>query len=119
MKVVLFCGGFGTRIRDRSENIPKPLVRIGYRPIIWHLMKYYAHFGHKEFILCLGYKGDVFKEFFEHILKCNPFTGLFNSDKAIGNSVYPSPYQVLITINAETAYSSREVPRLKIPEPGR
>jgi glucose-1-phosphate cytidylyltransferase len=64
MKVVLFCGGLGTRLREHSEAIPKPLVNIGYRPIIWHLMRYYAHFGHTEFILCLGYRGDLVKEFF-------------------------------------------------------
>lgn len=64
MKVVLFCGGFGTRLREHSDTIPKPLVDVGNRPIIWHLMKYYAHFGHREFILCLGYKGEMIKEFF-------------------------------------------------------
>lgn len=64
MKVVLFCGGFGTRLREHSDAIPKPLVDIGSRPIIWHLMKYYAHFGHKEFVLCLGYKGDLIKQYF-------------------------------------------------------
>ncbi len=64
MKVVLFCGGFGTRLREHSDVIPKPLVEIGNRPILWHLMKYYAHFGHRDFILCLGYKGEMIKEFF-------------------------------------------------------
>ena len=64
MKVVLFCGGLGTRLRDLSGEIPKPMVKIGYRPILWHVMKYYAHFGHKEFILCLGYKADVIKNYF-------------------------------------------------------
>ena len=64
MKVVLFCGGLGTRLRDYSEQIPKPLVEIGARPILWHLMRYYAHFGHKDFILCLGYKGDSIKRYF-------------------------------------------------------
>ena len=64
MKVVLFCGGMGTRLRDLSGEIPKPMVKIGYRPIIWHVMKYYAHYGHKDFILCLGYKGDIIKEYF-------------------------------------------------------
>ena len=59
MKVVLFCGGLGTRLREYTEQIPKPMVKIGYRPILWHLMKYYAHFGHKDFVLCLGYKADV------------------------------------------------------------
>jgi glucose-1-phosphate cytidylyltransferase len=70
MKVVLFCGGLGTRLREHSDTIPKPLVSIGYRPLLWHLMKYYAHFGHKEFILCLGYKGDMIKEFFLNYNEC-------------------------------------------------
>ena len=61
MKVVLFCGGMGMRMREFSEALPKPMVPIGYRPILWHVMKYYAHFGHKDFILCLGYKADVIK----------------------------------------------------------
>ena len=61
MKVVLFCGGLGTRLREHSDTIPKPLVNIGVRPILWHLMRYYAHFGHKEFILCLGYRGDLIR----------------------------------------------------------
>src|SRR5947207_3840019 len=64
MKVVLFCGGLGMRLREYSENIPKPLVQIGYRPILWNVMKYYAHFGHKDFILCLGWKGDLIKDYF-------------------------------------------------------
>jgi glucose-1-phosphate cytidylyltransferase len=64
MKVVLFCGGLGMRLRDYADNVPKPMVPIGYRPIIWHLMKYYAHFGHKDFILCLGYRGDMIKHYF-------------------------------------------------------
>ena len=66
MKVVLFCGGLGMRIRDAGENVPKPMVTIGYRPILWHVMKYYAHFGHKDFILCLGYKGEVIKDYFRN-----------------------------------------------------
>ena len=64
MKVVLFCGGLGMRLRDFSENIPKPMVPVGYRPILWHVMRYYAHFGHKDFILCLGYKADSIKKYF-------------------------------------------------------
>lgn len=71
MKVVLFCGGLGTRLREHSETIPKPLVNIGVRPIIWHLMRYYAHFGHKEFILCLGYRGDLIREYFLNYNECH------------------------------------------------
>ena len=64
MKVVILCGGYGTRIRDVAENIPKPMIPIGGFPILWHIMKYYASFGHRDFILCLGYKSDVIKDFF-------------------------------------------------------
>lgn len=64
MKVVLFCGGFGTRMREYSETIPKSLAPVGDRPILWHLMRYYAHYGHEEFILCLGYQAQMIKEFF-------------------------------------------------------
>lgn len=64
MKVVLFCGGEGMRIREHSGPIPKPMVCIGYRPILWHVMKYYAHYGHKDFILCLGHGADHIKDYF-------------------------------------------------------
>jgi glucose-1-phosphate cytidylyltransferase len=66
MKVVLFCGGAGMRLRGYADDIPKPMVTIGPRPILWHLMKYYAYFGHKDFILCLGYKGNCIKDYFLH-----------------------------------------------------
>lgn len=64
MKVVLFCGGLGTRMREYSETIPKPLVDVGTRPLIWHVMKYYDHFGHRDFVMCLGYRGESIKEYF-------------------------------------------------------
>lgn len=90
MKVVLFCGGFGTRMQEYSDTIPKPMVNIGYRPILWNLMRYYAHFGHKDFIICLGYKGSLIKKYFLDYDEClsNDFiltkggkeVELFNSD---------------------------------------
>jgi glucose-1-phosphate cytidylyltransferase len=64
MKVVIFCGGMGLRLREYSENVPKPLVPIGDSPVIWHLMKYYSHFGHNDFILCLGHTSEAIKRFF-------------------------------------------------------
>lgn len=68
MKVVILCGGKGTRLREETEYRPKPMVPIGRHPILWHIMKTYAHYGHKEFILCLGYKGDMIKEYFRNYL---------------------------------------------------
>ena len=70
MKVVLFCGGLGMRMREYSEMLPKPMVPIGYRPILWHVMRYYAHYGHKDFILCLGYKADIIKNYFLEYDEC-------------------------------------------------
>lgn len=66
MKVVILCGGLGTRMPEETEFRPKPMVHIGDRPILWHIMKIYAHFGHTEFILALGYKGDMIKDYFCH-----------------------------------------------------
>ena len=70
MKVVLFCGGLGMRLREYSESVPKPMVPIGYRPMMWHVMKYYAHFGHKDFILCLGHRADFIKNYFLNYDEC-------------------------------------------------
>lgn len=64
MKVVILCGGYGTRIRDVADDIPKPMIPIGRFPILWHIMKYYASYGHRDFVLCLGYKSHVIKDFF-------------------------------------------------------
>jgi len=64
LKVVLFCGGLGLRMREASDSIPKPMVTIGDRPLLWHVMKYYAHFGHTDFVLCLGYRAEAIKNFF-------------------------------------------------------
>jgi glucose-1-phosphate cytidylyltransferase len=68
MKVVILCGGKGTRLREETEFRPKPMVPVGDRPILWHIMKTYAHYGHKDFILCLGYKGEMIKEYFRNYL---------------------------------------------------
>jgi len=70
MKVVIFCGGLGLRLREYSDRIPKPMVEIGYRPLLWHVMKYYASYGHKDFILCLGYRGDLIKKYFLDYNEC-------------------------------------------------
>ena len=71
MKVVILCGGLGTRLREETEFRPKPMVPVGNRPMLWHIMKGYAHYGFKEFILCLGYKGEVIKEYFYNYQQYN------------------------------------------------
>jgi glucose-1-phosphate cytidylyltransferase len=71
MKVVLFAGGFGTRISEESHLKPKPMIEIGGRPILWHIMKYYASYGHNEFIICCGYKAHIIKEYFTNYFNLN------------------------------------------------
>jgi len=71
MKVILLAGGFGTRLSEYTETIPKPMVTVGGRPILWHIMRTYAHFGHKEFYLALGYRAEVIKEYFLHYRSLN------------------------------------------------
>lgn len=66
MKVVILCGGIGTRLKEETEFKPKPMIMIGDRPILWHIMKIYAHYGYNDFVLCLGYKGEIIKEYFYH-----------------------------------------------------
>jgi glucose-1-phosphate cytidylyltransferase len=84
MKVVILCGGLGTRLREETEFRPKPLVHIGNRPILWHIMKIYAHYGFNEFILCLGYKGEMLKEYFyNYELLNSDFTIEYGTNKHI------------------------------------
>lgn len=83
-KVVILCGGRGTRLREETEIKPKPLIEIGGRPILWHIMKIYSYYGYKDFILCLGYKGAMIKEYFYHYkLLMNDVTIGFNKNEAI------------------------------------
>jgi len=88
MKVVLFCGGLGLRLREYNESVPKPMVPIGYRPIMWHLMKYYAHYGHTDFILCLGWQANAVKDFFLNYNECvsNNFVLQKNGEVELLNS---------------------------------
>lgn len=91
MKVVLFCGGLGMRLREFSETIPKPMVTVGHRPILWNVMKYYAYHGHKDFILCLGHQGNVIKEYFLNYNEAysNDFvlTGSGNNLRLLGTDI--------------------------------
>jgi glucose-1-phosphate cytidylyltransferase len=84
MKVAILCGGLGTRLREETEFRPKPMVKIGAKPILWHIMKIYAHHGYNDFILCLGYKGEMIKEyFFNYEILNNDFTVEFGDNKGI------------------------------------
>ncbi len=114
MKVVLFCGGLGMRIRD-GENIPKPMVRIGLRPILWHLMKYYAHFGHKDFILCLGYRSEVIKDYFLNYDECLSNDFVLSAGGKNVNLVSSDIHDWRITF-ADTGASSNIGMRLKAVE---
>lgn len=71
MQVAILCGGQGTRLREYTESVPKPMVKVGGRPVLWHIMKAYAHFDMTEFILCLGYKGHIIKEYFLNYCSMN------------------------------------------------
>ena len=71
MKVIILCGGMGTRLKEETEYKPKPMVEVGGKPILWHIMKHYAHYGYKEFVLALGYKGDVIRDYFLNFYNYN------------------------------------------------
>lgn len=115
MKVVLFCGGLGTRLRDYSETIPKPMVTIGYRPVLWNVMKYYAHYGHKDFILCLGHRADAVKNYFLNYNECvsNDFV-LSSGGKKL--ELYNSDIQDWRITFADTGVDSNIGQRLKAVE---
>jgi hypothetical protein len=100
MKIVLFCGGLGMRMRDGVTNAPKPMAMIGDRPLIWHVMRYYAHFGHRDFVLCLGYGASVVKDFFlsydetrsnDFVLEGAGRPKLFNTTSPTGGSRSSTP----------------------------
>ncbi|HOW53927.1 MAG TPA: glucose-1-phosphate cytidylyltransferase [Syntrophorhabdaceae bacterium] len=113
MKVAILCGGYGTRIRDVADNIPKPMILIGDKPILWHIMKYYAEYGIKQFVLCLGYRSNVIKEFFlNYEANTNDFTITLGKEKKIQyhNEHPESDWQITL---AETGLNSMTGARLK------
>ena len=116
MKVVILCGGQGTRIRDVAEDIPKPMVKIGGLPILWHIMKYFAEWGHKEFILCLGHKGYVIKEFFlNYETNINDFTVSLGNVKKIEyhNEHKESDWRVTLVETGLAALTGTRVKRIQ------
>lgn len=117
MKVVILCGGYGTRIRDVADNIPKPMIPVGGYPILWHIMKYYSSFNHNQFVLCLGYKSHVIKEFFlNYEAFTRDFTITLGSSKSIEfhNDHSESDWKVTL---AETGLDAMTGARLRRVQP--
>jgi glucose-1-phosphate cytidylyltransferase len=112
MKVIIFAGGFGTRLGNRTDVIPKPMVKIGRKPIIWHIMKSYSYYGINEFVICLGYKGDVIKDYFlNYEAKNNDFTiQLGNSDLEFHNNHNEEDWKVTLV---DTGLNTLKGGRLK------
>lgn len=114
MKVVILAGGYGTRLSEETDLRPKPMVEIGGRPILWHLMKFFAHFGHREFVVCLGYKGLVIKEYFAHYR-------LHNSDLTVDlargsteyHSTHPEDWRVTLVDTGLDSMTGGRVKRVR------
>lgn len=113
VKTVILCGGFGTRIRDVSESLPKPMINIGPYPILFHIMKYYSYFSHKEFVLCLGYKSHVIKDFFlNYRVYTSDFQIDFDDNRAIKYLGSNLPIDWKVTL-AETGLNTMTGGRVK------
>ena len=111
MKVVIFAGGLGTRISEETDARPKPMVEIGGKPILWHIMKIYSHFGFNEFIICLGYKGYVIKEYFMHyFLHNSDITIELGSNKVEIHDTTTEEFKVTLV---ETGLNTKTAGRLK------
>jgi len=112
-KVVILCGGMGTRLKEETEYKPKPMVEVGDRPILWHVMKIYAHYGFKDFILCLGYKGELIKDYFlNYDVLSNDFTIKLGREKKITMHNTPDESDWSITL-ADTGNNALKGARLK------
>ena len=114
MKVILLAGGFGTRLAEYTDVIPKPMVPIGGKPILWHIMQTYAHFGHKDFYIALGYKAEVVKEYF---LNYHTFNADFTVDLASGNisphQTDPADWKVTLVNTGDESMTGGRVKRLQ------
>ncbi len=116
MKVVILCGGQGTRLREETEFRPKPMVPIGPRPIVWHIMKYYSHFGFTDFVLCLGYKGDMIREYFRNYLfnTCDVTLSLGNaSEVELHDRHSEDHWRVTLANTGEVAMTACRIKRIQ------
>lgn len=116
MKVVILCGGRGTRLREETEYRPKPMVEIGDRPILWHIMKIYAHYGFKDFIICLGYKGNMIKQYFlNYEAMNNDFTVLLGNyrDIRFHSNHRETDWHVTLAYTGEEAQTGARVKKIE------
>lgn len=114
MKVVLLAGGFGTRISEESHLKPKPMIEIGERPILWHIMKQYSHYGFNEFIICLGYKQYVIKEFFaDYFLHTSDITFDLASNEMTVHNNYAEPWKVTLIDTGLNTMTGGRIKRIK------
>lgn len=114
MKVVILAGGFGTRISEESHLIPKPMIEIGEKPILWHIMKYYSGFGYNDFIICLGYKAYVIKEFFaDYFLHTSDITFDLANNKMIVHNNYAEPWKVTLIDTGIKTMTGGRIKRIK------
>lgn len=114
MKVILLAGGFGTRLSEYTDLIPKPMVPIGGKPILWHIMKTYAHFGHKDFYVALGYKAEVIKEYFLNYRALNAdFTVDLSSGHLSSHNIDPVDWRVTLVNTGESSMTGGRVKRMK------
>ncbi|RZS87394.1 glucose-1-phosphate cytidylyltransferase [Motilibacter rhizosphaerae] len=113
--VVILCGGMGTRLREASEHLPKPMVDIGGKPILWHIMKTYAHHGHRRFVLCLGYKSDTIKRYFlEYRLQASDFTLHLGGDNepVVHESQVEEDWEITFVDTGVTTYTEARLARV-------
>lgn len=114
MKVVILAGGFGTRISEESHLRPKPMIEIGERPILWHIMKIYSHYGFNEFIICLGYKSYVIKEFFaDYYLHTSDVTFDLSKNEMIVHNNYSEPWKVTLVDTGLNTMTGGRIKRVK------
>jgi glucose-1-phosphate cytidylyltransferase len=114
MKVVIFCGGLGTRFREETEFRPKPMTEIGGKPLLWHIMKIYAHYGLKDFILCLGYKGYMIKEYFSHyFLHTSDVTFNLRKNEIKVHSTISEPWKITLVDTGQDTMTGGRLKRVQ------
>jgi len=114
MKAVILAGGYGTRISEKTDNIPKPMIRIGHQPILWHIMKMYSTHGVNEFIICCGYKGYVIKEYFSnYFLHMSDVTFCMKNNKMEVHNKYSEPWTVTLVDTGENTMTGGRIRRIE------